>query len=107
MIIMLGDTHARCTICGIDISVSHGGRNDVTKHISVKNHRDMASASASSRSISSFLRPSTSQKAIEAEMRWALFVAKHNLAFLTSDHAAKLFGKMFSDFEVAKSFTCG
>ena len=38
---------------------------------------------------------------------WSLFVAKHNLAFLTSDHSNKLFKAMFPDSEIAKKFACG
>lgn len=38
---------------------------------------------------------------------WSLFIAKHNLAFLTSDHANKLFKEMFPDSEFAKKFACG
>ena len=36
-----------------------------------------------------------------------MFVSKHNLAFLASDHATKLFSKMFPDSEIAKRFACG
>ena len=36
-----------------------------------------------------------------------MFVAKHNLAFLTSDHATKLFAQMFPDSEIASKFACG
>ena len=31
---------------------------------------------------------------------------KHNLAFLSSDHANKLFREMFPDSEIAKKFSC-
>ncbi len=54
--------------------------------------------------MSSFFRPQLQQGVIEAEARWALFTAKHNLSFLTSDHARKLF-KIMS--EIAKAFGCG
>lgn len=40
-------------------------------------------------------------------MRWSVFVAKHNLAFLTSDHATKLFSLMFPDSQIARKFSCG
>ena len=66
----------------------------------------MAAASSSSRSLSSFFQPAVTQSVIEAETRWALFVAKHNLAFLNSDHATKLFAKMFKDSEIARKFSC-
>ena len=41
------------------------------------------------------------------ETRWAMFLAKHNIAFLASDHATKLFPKMFPDSEIAEQFSCG
>ena len=72
----------------------------------MKNHQDLVAASSSSRSLSTFFEPSTSLKVIEAETRWALFVAHHNLAFLSSDRATKLFTKMFGDSKVAKNFGC-
>ena len=34
-------------------------------------------------------------------------MAKHNLAFETSNHATKLFHRMFPDSEIAKRFACG
>ena len=89
---MTGDTYARCNICGIDIA--HGGRNDVTKHVSVKHHIEMTRASSSSKSVSSFFLPKVTQSVMEAETRWALFVAKHNLAFLTSDHSSRFLKTM-------------
>ncbi len=106
-ILIVGNTYARCSICGTDISTSHGGRNDVAKHIGTTKHKDMAAALSSSRTVSTFFRAQSSPKVIEAEAHSALFVAKHNLSFLSSEHAAKLFGKMFSDSEIAKSFSCG
>ena len=34
-------------------------------------------------------------------------MVEHNLGFKASDHATKLFHKMFPDSEVAKKFACG
>ena len=62
----------------------------------------MAKAVSSMQSITSHYKPQVSNKVIEAEVRWATFVAKHNLAFLSSDHATKLFKVMFPDSEIAK-----
>ena len=67
----------------------------------------MAKAVSSMRSLTSHYKPQVSDKVIEAETRWATFVAKHNLAFLSSDHATKLFKVMFPDSEIAKTFSCG
>ena len=101
-----GNGFARCTYCASGFNISHSGRNDVTSHIRSKNHREMAKA-CSSKSISSFVTPPTNHKVIEAEALWTTFVAKHNLAFETSNHATKLFHRMFPDSEIAKKFTCG
>ena len=101
-----GNGFARCTYCASDFNISHSGRNDVTSHIRSKHHGEMAKA-CSSKSISSFVKPPTNHKVIEAEALWTTFVAKHNLAFETSNHATKLFHRMFPDSEIAKKFTCG
>jgi hypothetical protein len=103
----LGDTFARCVLCNSDFSIGHGGRNDVTAHVKGKRHNDIATAAGSSKSVSSYFSQPASQKTISAEARWALFIAKHNVAFLSSDHATHLFRKMFPDSEIASKFGCG
>ena len=76
-------------------------------HVSGKHHKEAASAASSSRSVTSFYKPQLRQSVTEAEVRWAMYTAKHNLSFLSSDHASKLFKVMFSDSEIAKSFSSG
>ena len=58
-------------------------------------HGAAVRASKGSANLSSFFAPESSQEGIESETRWALFLAKHNVAFLASDHASKLFKKIF------------
>ena len=53
---------------------SHGGRNDVTTHFKGKQHKEMAMASSSSRSITSMFNPKVSESAIKAEALWAIFI---------------------------------
>ena len=89
-----------------DFGVSHGGRSDVTSHINSKTHKEAVKSSSNSRPLSSFFSQNVTTNVIEAETRWAVFVAKHNLAFLTSDHATKLFKEMFPDSNIAKKFAC-
>ena len=43
-----------CTLCANDSSVSHGGRNDIAKHVKGKHHQKMAQVSSSSMNITSF-----------------------------------------------------
>ena len=70
----------------------------MTTYARGKHHKDMAKASSSSLSVASFfIRPQTSLKIIEAESLWSKFVAMHNISFQASDHATKLFRRMFPD----------
>ena len=104
----IGNLYAWCTICAIDFGVSHGGRNDVTSHLKSKRHIDMSKITHLNTSITSlFAQRSTDQDlTLEAEVRWATFIAKHNMPFMSSDHATKLFGKMFPDSQIASKFAC-
>ena len=56
-----------------------------------KHHIEMAKAASTSQSVTSFFLPQLLKGVNEAETRWSLFVAKHNISFLTSDHATKSF----------------
>ena len=76
-------------------------------HINTKRHKEAGKAITTSKSVSSFIRRDISSSTINAECLWAMFTAKHNLAFLSSDHANKLFREMFPDSEIAKKFACG
>ena len=79
----------------------------MTSHTKTNCHKDMAKVASTSKSLSSFCRPQIPQNTIRAEAMWCLFTAKHNLSFLNSDHATKLFTEMFLDSEIAKKFACG
>ncbi len=106
-LLFIGNTFAHCSLCLSDFSIAHGGKHDVTTHINSKKHKRYALAVSSSRTVSSMFQPQLSDTQIEAEARWSLFVAKHNLAFLTSDHATKLFRQIFPNSAIAKKFSCG
>ena len=71
------------------------------KHTGVKSHHEKSAALSSSRSLSTSFEPSASVKVIEAETHWA--VTHLNIAFLSSDHATRLFTNMFSDSKIAKN----
>lgn len=79
----------------------------MTTHVNGKHHKAAATATSTTRSVASFFKPEVAQKVIEAETLWSMFVAKHNLPFLVSDHATKLFAQMFPDSEIASKFACG
>ena len=76
-----GSRFARCTYCGIDINITHGSKNDVQKHLSTSGHRAAVQASRSTPTLRSIFLPDSAREVIEAESRWAMFLAKHNVAF--------------------------
>jgi len=49
---MLGNQHALCTVCRADINISHGGANDITKHMKSDKHKRNAGVVTSNKSIS-------------------------------------------------------
>ncbi len=103
---IIGESYARCTFCCSDFSVAHGGKTDVVTHISTKRHKEAGKAIAATKSVSSFFRRDINSTTTNAESLWTMFIAKH-MAFLSSDHANKLFREMFPDSEIAKKFACG
>lgn len=46
-----GPTFAHCDICGTEISVGHGGVNDVKKHMATSKHQDMVKNSSGNKSL--------------------------------------------------------
>ncbi len=53
------------------------------QHIQLASDTEFAASasSASTRSVASYFRPEVSINVLEAETRWAMFTAKHNLAY--------------------------
>ena len=98
LVTFVGPTYARCNICAVDFNISHGGRNDVNRHVNRMKHKQWGAAASSSQSVSSIFKAKANPLVIEAEAPWAAFVAKHNLA---SDPATVLFKKMSPDPDIA------
>lgn len=51
-----GEYYAFCTVCGADISIKSGGRNDVFRHITSDKHKQTAKARGNTKGIQSFFR---------------------------------------------------
>ena len=86
---------------------THGGLNDVRKHIATSKHQEMLKATSSTMNLESFFRPSPVEESItRAEVLFANFIAEHNLAFMLADHFTHLASAMFPDSQVAKAFRC-
>ncbi|XP_072173823.1 uncharacterized protein [Diadema setosum] len=104
----LGDYHAFCTVCSVDFNISHGGINDIQKHIKSNKHQDQSKVRANTLPISKFF-PSNSgdHNVIQAETQFTEFIIEHNLPLAVADHASRLFRKMFPDSDIAKKYGCG
>lgn len=100
--------HAFCTTCCQDISISHGGRNDILKHKSTITHGRNQSASSSQSTVSTFFsKTDEDMDVINAETLFVGFLTEHNIPLAVSDHAGALFKRMFPDSKIAKKYSCG
>ena len=88
--------HARCKVCLLDFTVSHGGMGDVLRHVKSVRHCDISSCKAATPSVSNFFGKSNEsqnldQDVIRAEVLFTNFLVEHNIALSASDHAGNLF----------------
>jgi hypothetical protein len=99
--------HAFCTVCVSDISVSHGGKNDIVKHRDTGAHTRATCASKTQSYVSSFFRTDEDLSVINAEVLFAGFLTEHNIPIAAADHAGRLFKAMFPDSKIAKRYSAG
>ena len=108
-----GASFAYCRVCSSHISIASGGRNDAVRHGASATHSQVQAvvSSTSQPHMRSFFVSSKATelitKVIGAEVRFAQFVAEHNLPFSVADHFTKLAKEMFSDSDIAGKFACG
>lgn len=96
------DSHAFCTICRVNFSVSHGGMYDVKKHIATDSHTSKNRALEQNHTISSmFVSSSFADSVTNAELLFTNFLVEHNIPLSASDHAGPLFKSMFPDSPIA------
>ena len=50
----LGDVHAFCKVCKVDISIGNGGKSDVKQHIGKAKHKKQKQAAQDSNKINQF-----------------------------------------------------
>ena len=102
-----GIYHAFCKICNDSISVEHGGRDDIRRHVATKRHCEIANARSGNTMFSYFRKPSEEEDAMKAELLFTGFLIEHNIQIAASDHAGSLFRVMFPDSQIAKKYGCG
>ena len=100
-----GPNFAHCDYCGTEISIGHGGVNDVKKHLATTKHQEMVKHSSGNQSLRALFAQSPIEESVtRAEVLFANFVAEHNLSFYLADHFTHLTSVMFPDSKIAKSF---
>lgn len=100
---------AFCSICNYTISVLSMGKQSLIKHAGTVKHKTAMGATTNQPKFN-YCQNSTptnfDEQVLKAEMRWAAFLADHDLAPNISVDAQKLFCAMFPDSKIATSFTC-
>ena len=106
-----GATFAYCKVCNIHVNVSFSGKYDIVRHSKSASHGTLQKATKTQPQVKSFFVTSKttdlSAKVLSAEVKFAQFVAEHNLPFSVGDHFMKLAKQMFPDSDIAGKFTSG
>ena len=121
-VVKINDIKVKCNICNKEIYVGTLGITALKRHAEQKKHKknveSMISCSSHSTPSTSTSVPLTETESTiddnatlteqirSAEAMWISMVAEHDIAFLMSDHASKIFGKMFPDSAIAAGFKC-
>lgn len=106
----LGDAHIFCNVCNCDFGISHGGKDDCSKHISRKKHIALATTVKKNTNIGQFFEATHAKEqndTINAEVLFTQFIVEHNLPISSADHATKLMPKLFPDSTIATKYSCG
>lgn len=104
------DYNAKCSTCNHNFTISHGGENDVRRHLQSKYHIANVQASASTSKISKFF-VSKQSKAHEdvafAEVSFCYHSVIHSHSYVSAGCTSTIFKKMFPDSEIAAKYSCG
>lgn len=100
-----GPTYAYCKVCDKDLVC---GKSELLKHSQYNTHRIKAKVTPQ-RTLTSMLgfqkNINLENQVKTAEIRFAAFVAEHNLPFNVMDHLSECIGASFPDSEIAKKFS--
>ena len=71
-----GDSFAWCSICAVDISVAHGGKGDLSKHVKSNKHLELAKISQTHRQLTNTFTPMNDLSVIKAEVTFTNFLVR-------------------------------
>ena len=102
---------AYCKVCNVHVNVSFGGKYDVVRHSKSASHGTLKNATKTQPQMKSFFVSSKttdlSTNVLTAKVKFALFIAKHNLPFSVADHFTKLAKQLFPASNIAGKFSSG
>lgn len=103
---------AYCKLCKVNIKVSSMGKQSLIQHAAKEKHKQhMKSIKSQQPLIANFAKPALASscpedKVLSAEMKWAAFLAEHDVPVNISENIQELFISMFPDSKIAQQFTC-
>ena len=96
-----GSRFAFCKVCTSNFCISHGGLNDIKRHVVGPIHkRKLTEKDQNSRLDSFVLDKVHAKKVTSAELMMSQFIAAHN-PFQAADHLCDLLTSMFPDSRIA------
>lgn len=102
---------AICSVCrSVTFSISHGGENDIRRHMNTSSHKSYIAAAAQGNKIDQFFATSSSTnetKVIAAETTFCYHSCIHSHSYRSTGCASTLFRGMFMGSEAAKMYSCG
>ena len=104
-----GSRFAFCKVCTSNFCISHGGLNDIKRHVDGPVHKRKLTEMDRNQRIDGFISDigkAHAKKVTSAELMMSQFIAAHNLPFQAADHLSDLFASMFPDSTIAADFRC-
>ncbi|KAK7476106.1 hypothetical protein BaRGS_00032660 [Batillaria attramentaria] len=107
----VGANHVFCTACRCDISIAHGGIDDIRRHVGANKHIRNTDVAKGAQPIGAFFAPKKEDPAAEevtrSETLLVELLVEFNLPLSAADRFTETCKKMFPDSKVATKFACG
>ena len=102
-----GETYAHCTVCNCDISVAHGGMDDIKRHVGREKHSTALKSVSTIRNMDTYFVKQDDFSVIRAECMYVTHLLEKNIPINSMEKIGSLFKSMFPDSKIASNFACG
>ncbi|XP_043923159.1 uncharacterized protein LOC122798364 isoform X2 [Protopterus annectens] len=107
-----GPKYAFCKVCKSNFTITHGGRNDLQRHMDRDKHKMNSKHAASERKEIGVVTTQAQQTSwalimAKSEVAFVSLLAEHNLPFTLGDQLLKYIKKYCTDLEVVMKISCG